>query len=217
MFHAKGLSSASGTGLISLEEWHEFFQTLSEQDTYMPSTSQACAKALSALEYANKIANTQERSPKPKKQVKTANFWTRVKKLFRKIDSVGTKDGNITKAELIAYFRGNTDAAEKCVQSDWSWSVRSLAVFWQVFSLFVESVLYVCACIRIKDTWTSWMALPQMVKRIPMEIFLSKSFKSVYAKRVFFIQAGLLSLLPKVIIAAAWFALAQVFSLCGRR
>lgn len=113
VFHEKGLSSASGSGLISLEEWHEFFQTLSEQDTYMPSTSQACAKALSAMEYAEKIAHFQETSPKPRKQVKTANFWPRVNKLFRKIDSVGTKDGSITKAELVTYFRGNTNAAEK--------------------------------------------------------------------------------------------------------
>lgn len=50
VFQERGAASSPGDGLISLEEWHEFFQTLAEEDTFMPYTSPACSKALAALE-----------------------------------------------------------------------------------------------------------------------------------------------------------------------
>jgi len=43
----------------------------------------------------------------------TQDFWSRVNALFDKIDRMNVPDNRITRDELVTYFRGNTQAADK--------------------------------------------------------------------------------------------------------
>ena len=45
----------------------------------------------------------------------TANFWKRVKKLFKQIEGASLKSGHITRDELTKHFGGNTSQADRFV------------------------------------------------------------------------------------------------------
>lgn len=45
----------------------------------------------------------------------TANFWKRVKKLFKQIEGASLKSGHITRDELMKHFGGNTSQADRFV------------------------------------------------------------------------------------------------------
>ena len=120
--------------VVTLEIWRECFERLSDEDTGIPLTSAAAAKCLSALEYfelAREAPLSPSGSPKAKSALTspvsstrasassprrfgvptTKDFWKRVTSLFNAIDT--NKDKSISRAELLAHFRGNTRLADK--------------------------------------------------------------------------------------------------------
>jgi len=60
-------------GLLTIQEWHEYFRYMSEADTGVPETSASACKALSAIEYAKVVHSTGHQQKAS--AVKTHDFW----------------------------------------------------------------------------------------------------------------------------------------------
>ena len=123
-------------GLITIEEWHEYFHMMAADDTDDATTSPGAAKALAALEYARvqftasqkeKVAQkTQQeeevqRATQPRFQINTSNFWVRVTALFKHVRSQHTtKQPNaqsISRNAVLRCFGQRTRESDWCVLS----------------------------------------------------------------------------------------------------
>jgi len=124
-------------GIITISEFRHYFQCAAEFDTNDPCTSPMAAKALSALEYAPSLKKNKSetdlaaanglinaassyaheiaeaaKNGRRLSLAATHNFWGRADMVFNFIDAKGNGDGRVSRDELIAHFRGNTEEAD---------------------------------------------------------------------------------------------------------
>jgi len=153
-------SKSRGDGKITLTEFEEFFEELSEKDTHDAETSPLACQALIALEYdasssseGQKHSGRDERGGENESADATPGFWNRVNKLFHAIDDSGNGDDRISRDELAKHFQV---CCSHYSLSIWIWYHKETAARRGT---------------RWKPTiyWRRWMELGQLMrKKVPM-------------------------------------------------
>lgn len=112
--------SASAVNIISIGEWHDFFQYIARDDSGPAETSANAAKALCALEHTKSMTHSTLLQRQTRKitaenisSFPTANFWMRATNSFLQITSQDENSTTRTMMEIHNYYSGKSAEVDK--------------------------------------------------------------------------------------------------------